>query len=252
MKEDTFSVRIPEPPTKLTRRSILRFSSGIFDPLGLFSPVTIVLKVQLQQLLAKHSSWDEEIEDEYRGEITSNMKSVYQEHPLTFPRMAFSGPLNKEDVFDLVGFLDASAKAYGCAIYIRRETSEGSEQTLIFAKSRVSPIQKYSIPRLELLGLVLCCKCIQTVKRKLGLSIRSLTVYSDSKCCLSWIHSTKQLDRFVRNRVTQINSYGDISFGYIKTDQNPADLPSRGCPASELISNSLWWQGQRRRFQEKL
>ena len=27
------------------------------------------------------------------------------------------------------------------------------------------------------------------------------------------------------------------------TDKNPADLPSRGISASELVNSSLWWQG---------
>ena len=53
----------------------------------------------------------------------------------------------------LHGFSDASLRAYGCCVYLRIEHKSGIVKCdLVSAKSRVSPIKKQSIPRLELLA----------------------------------------------------------------------------------------------------
>jgi len=47
---------------------------------------------------------------------------------------------------------------------------------------------------------------------------------------------------YVQNRVEEIRgltSRGDWNF--CPGELNPADLPSRGVPAKELVSNSIWW-----------
>ena len=49
---------------------------------------------------------------------------------------------------------------------------------------------------------------------------------------------------FEENRLTYIRSRSDIKeWFYIPTDQNPADLPSRGCLPHEIVGNELWTQG---------
>ena len=48
---------------------------------------------------------------------------------------------------------------------------------------------------------------------------------------------------FAENRVAEIKRASDITFRYIPSDQNPADLPTRGLPANELSDSTLWWHG---------
>lgn len=50
----------------------------------------------------------------------------------------------------LHGFADASTLAYGAVLYVRVETSDRIECTLVAAKSRVAPLKTITIPRLEL------------------------------------------------------------------------------------------------------
>lgn len=55
--------------------------------------------------------------------------------------------------------------------------------------------------------------------------------------------SKKPLTTFVQNRVKDITETKDSSFRYVITDQNPADLASRGVSAQDLDKCELWWYG---------
>ena len=56
----------------------------------------------------------------------------------------------------LHGFSDASERAYAAVVYIRSTYSDGQvEVRLVASKSRVAPIKRQTIPRLELLGALI-------------------------------------------------------------------------------------------------
>ena len=55
--------------------------------------------------------------------------------------------------------------------------------------------------------------------------------------------SKKPLKTLVQNRVMEITETEDISFRYVITSQNPADLASRGVSAQDLDKRELWWHG---------
>ena len=48
---------------------------------------------------------------------------------------------------------------------------------------------------------------------------------------------------FVKNRVLEIKRQGDIKFEFIPTNDNPADIATRGTSTIKLIENRLWWHG---------
>ena len=58
----------------------------------------------------------------------------------------------------LHGFSDASEEAYAGVVYLRLVDSIGRVHTaIVMSKTRVSPIKRLSIPRLELCGAQLLC-----------------------------------------------------------------------------------------------
>ena len=73
----------------------------------------------------------------------------------------------------------------------------------------------------------------------------TVTFYSDSLDVLWWIRGKgKDFRAFVANRVGEIQMYSDPQqWQHVSTEQNPADLVSRGINVEDIIDNSLWWNG---------
>ncbi|KRX74113.1 hypothetical protein T06_14333 [Trichinella sp. T6] len=67
----------------------------------------------------------------------------------------------------------------------------------------------------------------------------------DSRVALAWIkEASARWKPFVANRVQDIQeSVSPQCWRYCPTKENPADIPSRGCPPGTLINTALWWHG---------
>ena len=151
---------------------------------------------------------------------------------------------NKDVKSRLLCFCDASSCAYATAVYLvqRSENSE-SRSDLLFSKTRLAPLKKITIPRLELLAVLIGVRCVKFVESQLKISVDGIDLWTDSQCVLKWIRSQKDLSVFVRNWVKEINSHGDITFKYVTTKENPADIATRGTDIHNLFENKLWWHG---------
>ncbi len=70
----------------------------------------------------------------------------------------------------LHGFCDASEDAYAAVVYLRTVDPEGSVcVTLVTSKTRLEPIKRLTIPRLELCGAHLLSKLLHSSSRRLWL-----------------------------------------------------------------------------------
>lgn len=147
------------------------------------------------------------------------------------------------DEHKLFCFTDASAKAYSAVVYLYSSVNGKATVNLVFSKARVAPAKQLSIPRLELLGVLIGTRCLNYVTQQLQLSVADRFLWTDSQCVLHWITTCKPLPVFVQNRLREITSHRDIKFDYVSTSQNPADMSTRGVSADELIQNNLWWHG---------
>jgi len=143
--------------------------------------------------------------------------------------------------YNLICFSDASGKAYATAVYLHQLSPDSCSVDLVFSKTRLAP-QEITIPRLELLGVLIGTRALRFVEKELHLPISSKVLWTDSQCVLQWLHSKKPLSTFVTNRLKEIKSLEGASFKYIPTQENPADLATRGKSPSELLQ-SIWWNG---------
>ena len=100
-----------------------------------------------------------------------------------------------------------------------------------------------TIPRLELMAVLIGVRSLNVVESELKLPVEKKFLWTDSKCVLNWISTKKDLSVFVRNRVLEIKKREDITFEYIPTNENPADVATRGTSTKKLIDNRLWWHG---------
>ena len=72
----------------------------------------------------------------------------------------------------MINFSDASEDAFGAFCYIRWETSRGKfESQLLISKSRVAPVKKITIVRLELSAAVLATRIRSFVEQKISVNL---------------------------------------------------------------------------------
>ncbi len=146
-------------------------------------------------------------------------------------------------------FVDASAKAYAAVAYIRLKTGMEYKVQLLFSKNRLAPLkQKITIPRLELLAVLIGCRMMQFLKKTMKMDFKQCVLRTDSECCLHWLKTVKPLGRFVENRIKEIKQIqssmdGRLSFHYTCSSENPADLATRGTTFAEMKMQKLWWSG---------
>ncbi|XP_065902557.1 uncharacterized protein [Dysidea avara] len=227
----------------MTKRSVLRVSAKIFDPLGLLSPFVVKLKLLFRNLCSENVNWDDPVE----GEILNKWKSLIQEFEslgqIRVPRCYFDSS-RVPILFELHGFSDASSQAYGAVVYFRTVYDDGSvSSTLVSSKTRVAPVKHQTIPRLELLGALMLTKLVLTVKKSLD-SLLSLNCYywTDSTVVLFWIRNHKPWKQYVSHRVNEIRRHSlSEEWNHCPGSVNPADMPSRGLKGSELCDSQHWW-----------
>lgn len=130
--------------------------------------------------------------------------------------------------YDLHVFCDASKLGYGCAAYLVHQTAHGNESCLIFAKARIAPLIKRSIPQLELLATLVGKRAVTFVRNSLDITISRTILWTDATTVLQWLHSTSVQPQFIQNRLIELRNGTEITFRYVPTKDNPADILSRG------------------------
>ncbi|GIX94263.1 reverse transcriptase [Caerostris darwini] len=139
-------------------------------------------------------------------------------------------------------FTDASVHGYACCSFLRCEDEEEGKVSLISSKARVAPVQRPTIPRLELLGAAIGARIASTILEALDLPLKTY-FWTDSMIVLGWITNTEPWNTFVGNRVKEIRELTKMEdWRFVPGDVNPADLPSRSCNWFELLQ-SRWWEG---------
>jgi len=135
-----------------------------------------------------------------------------------------------------------------CIAYIYiKSTNDNNEccTRLLSAKSKVAPLKTITIPRLELCSAVLAVRLCEKVKASLNLNINRTLFWTDSMIVLGWLAlSPSNLKVFIAHRISEIQDYTELSqWHHVSTNDNPADLISRGTSVENLKTNRLWWCG---------
>ncbi|VDN05276.1 unnamed protein product, partial [Onchocerca ochengi] len=77
-------------------------------------------------------------------------------------------------------FTDASPTAYAAAVYAK----QGLKTFLIFAKSRIAPAKGITIPKLELLAILVGVRATKFIVKQLETEDVRVTLWTDSQCAL--------------------------------------------------------------------
>ena len=148
--------------------------------------------------------------------------------------------------FQLHGFCDASELAYAGVVYLRMvDSDENVHVSLLTSKTKVAPIKRLTIPRLELCGAHLLARLLFHVREALRIRIQNVYAWTDSTIVLNWLEGNpRQFKTYVGNRVSSIiELVAPSQWNHVNGVQNPAECASLGLFPSELIEHKLWWDG---------
>lgn len=227
----------------ISKRTILSEVARLFDPLGLLGPTIVIAKLILQELWKTGTHWDESLPQELHTRWLKFKTQLHMVNQLQIPRCVKT--VTDVKPIQLYGFADASQDAYGACVYIRSDLGSGNYRSeLLSSKSRVAPLKAVSLPRLELSAAVLLARLVSKVKDSLEIPMQTF-LWSDSMITLNWITSaSRNWSTFVANRVGEIQKLTQIGdWRHIASQNNPADVLSRGLYPQELITSTLWWHG---------
>ena len=246
-----FQRKETELPDKISKRIMLSKVQQVFDPLGFLCPTMIKPKLLLQQAWAekpvlggtnkktKDEVWDSPLSKDLEVEFRDWWEQSNILGDIGIPRSLRRNYVKEE----IHVFGDASKDAYATVAYLRTQFDDGVTIQLIQAKSRVSPLKKMSIPRLELVACTISVRMLMSIKEALNFDDTPTYLWSDSTTALSWIRRNDDWGTFVGNRVREILKTTKVEqWKHVPGVINPADLPSRGCTPRELLQ-SKWWEG---------
>ncbi|XP_070522401.1 uncharacterized protein [Cardiocondyla obscurior] len=136
-----------------------------------------------------------------------------------------------DSTVELHGFSDASQLAMAAVIYIiTHSPSIGPTSAFVCSKTKIAPLKRLTIPRLELTATLLLARLMKYVQATLNVNVASSHMWTDSMTTLTWVksHAFRWKD-FVRNRVTLIQELAsNAHWRHVPGTVNPADCASRG------------------------
>ena len=230
----------------ITKRNTLKVLAGVFDPLGLISPITLSAKVMFQESCRLKIGWDDQLDGDIRKGVEAWIKGLVDCQRIVIKRCVYDHIYEEVVECWLHGFADASKRAYCGVVYFVYRTSVGRYVRMLTSKTTVAPLKELSIPRLELMAALIMVKLVVSAEAALAAraKVKRLKLWLDSKTALFWIRNRGEWKQFVKHRVKEILKMSDKGdWRYCPSRENPADIGSRGMTALDLKQSVLWWKG---------
>lgn len=242
---DTFTFNLNFTSQNPTKRKVLSLIAQVYDPCGFLAPCIMLTKNIMQLLWTSGSSWDDPLPLDLAQKWNTFLIDLKNIVKIAIPRAI---PHSTSVQWDLHGFCDASEKGYAAVVYIRSVTSDSTVQVnQVIAKTRVAPLQRVTLPRLELCAAHLLARLVNYCVNQMSFAhkFESIVLWCDSTVALAWLRTPSyRLKTYVANRVAQAQELvSPQCWRYIPSADNPADCASRGILPSQLVNHPLWWHG---------
>ena len=246
MDEDELGFSITRMDMPPTRRGILSVISSVYDPLGVAGPFLLRGKQILQDLCRREIGWDDSIPDDEAARWTAWLKELPLLAELTVARCLRPPDFGRVVRSELHHFCDASEKGYGAVSYLRQLNGDGEIHCVFLTgKSRVAPLKKITVPRLELSAATTGVRLNAMLQRELDIAVHRIVYWTDSTTVLRYVSNDKaRYQTFVANRLAIIRDGSSAAqWRYVESEGNPADDASRGLDAGSLCRRARWLRG---------
>jgi hypothetical protein len=235
---DVIKVEIPQNKAQPTKRGILGKIAKIYDPLGLISPITLRGKFLYRDACDAKVPWDASLPQELQAKWSTWEQSL-PDH-VGAPRSLVKTQEPIEQI-ELHAFGDASGQGVAATVVAVVRQGSGESKGLVASKSRLAK-KNLTIPRLELVSAHMASNLVDNVLQALeGFPVKKVFGWLDSTVALHWIRGNGEFKQFVGNRVRKIREKDYIQWRHVPSQDNPADLGSRGGHVDD--ANRLWWEG---------
>ena len=240
-KQDSSMIRSPNPEVLInakTKREVLVVIASVYDPLRYPSLAMTKMKVFLQRLWEEGKDWDNEMTSGQSKEWIKSCSNLDGITEIAVPRY-----VGNENCW-LLGFVDGSKDGFTTIVYLCTSNFGKISTHLLYSMTNLAPRKiSISLRRLELLAVFIGIRCMRFVAKEINLTTEKKIIWTDSQCLLNWVKTNKPLSIFVKNHIDEIRSEPDIVFKYTSTNDNPADIPTRGESITELKLRILRWKG---------
>ena len=207
----------------------------MFDPLGLYTPITIRGRILIQRAWKLKLAWNDNLPIEYVNKWNDLVDDL-----LCLSSFKYDRCVTFESNCGLHIFCDSSLDAYGVVAYVVDST--GSK--LLLSKSRVTPLKSKTLPQLELTSLWLGFRVANYIVSVLKEIKFVVSIWTDSEICLQWLYSGESNITYVKNRISDIREMqNNYNVFHVNTQCNPADLVTRGTGFLDFKNNELWNNG---------
>ena len=229
---------------KFTRRTLVGKAAGVYDPLGLVTPISAKFKLDLHDLCFRKLDWDDSVPEHLLPLWVENLETMQKLKKITFRRTIIPSDAQNTDV-ELLVSVDASQDIAISAVHARILRRDGSYHIqLITAKSKL--VSSSTIPRAELKAAVTGSILGHITKQNLGEQYKSTIFVTDSTICLFWIHQDERpMHIAIRNSVIEIRRFSlPEEWFHVETQDNIADLGTRPATVNEIGESSAWQTGK--------
>ena len=250
---------------KMTRRVVVSQICGVFDPMGLLTPLTIKYRLLLQCLTDASAGWDDVLDEKLSEMSRAVLREMVQTRDIDFHRSV--KPAGTEGPLKLAGWWDGGVPASCACLYARyrraMKDAKGRSHVLrlLMGKARVTPSLKdvdklrRSTPRTELRGLLLLCRMVTSSLYGLSELPVQIMLCGDSECTISAVECEDGLLQvWFSNRVAEVlehmEAWGRKGIQVDKLQHWPglsniADIGTKGKAELTDIDEESEWQNAR-------
>ena len=229
---------------KFTKRTLVSKCAGVFDPLGLVTPFTAKLKLDLSVITKLKVGWDDALPTEHLDTWVQNLNLIQKLKQVKIPRSVLPTEAADNNM-EIIVCVDASQTIACAAAYSRTLLEDGRFGCrLIVAKNKI--VNLCSIPRAELRAAAMGAALGHTVQANFGDRVKSIKYVTDSTITMFWIRQDQRpLQVAVRNLVIEIRRLTKLEDWYhVASGDNPADIGTRAEGIEALVDEGDWFTGR--------